>query len=353
MLLFALPLSVAEAATAPPLETACSAPRGQDPAAIVQRVEKRLDGNWALAVDTLQKTIQRQRNLGQNPNRATQYLQTLECLKGEIDAGQHQAFIAAIRQGAALPRNSGRSNSGQNAKPKIIVPPRVASSQARPQWVDKTNPRGTAATEQVEEARAEGGGVASTAAPTSAPPPSAPSNLAVSGTAASAASRTSDASTAAPAAAAPLTVPETAPKSSLAAASPAREPAAPREPTILPGTAESFGTLVDDIAESEATAPISPGTTAPQSAAVSGNQTSGSAGAGESSPYAGYACVYFTRPEYELINGIAKRNRYSEGDFVCHEGQMLSCTYGRWKSEGPCTGFTNWRDVTSQKLEAN
>ncbi|HKY95020.1 MAG TPA: hypothetical protein VJL84_06915, partial [Kiloniellales bacterium] len=97
----------------------------------------------------------------------------------------------------------------------------------------------------------------------------------------------------------------------------------------LPGTAESYGS----------------GTTPPveQQAALPLNDTRN---------YAGKACVYFTRPLEETVDGIRHINRYMEGEWVCHASSMYACVAGVWQAKGPCENFSRWETRSSDVLEA-
>ncbi|GAB5467905.1 MAG: hypothetical protein Kilf2KO_09350 [Rhodospirillales bacterium] len=342
------------AQTTPPLNTACSVPEGEDAADIVRRVERRLSGNWSLAVRTLRQTISRQQRLGQDSAPAEAYLKTLECLQAEVESGQHNAFLTATgnkpRPGGgsapAAPATTTQAATTQASAPQVPVAPTV-SPAATPQT-------GAAA-----------------AAAAANPAPSTPADLLAS-------IPTTPPPT-------PQTTATTLPAAPVLAGTAVGQGGGISSPSIsrgsiLPGTAASYGLAGESLTTGAAPAvrsvsqgtvvppppPPTPVATAPapapapaQTALPAVTQPVAPAAATETAAvptlgagdprYVGKACLYFTRPELEVIRGRVYTNRYPSGQRVCHAGSLYVCDGGLWSGQGSCPAGS---DTDSSKLEA-
>jgi hypothetical protein len=98
----------------------------------------------------------------------------------------------------------------------------------------------------------------------------------------------------------------------------------------LPGTAESYGNgSTEQQVEQQAALPLN-----------------------AEEDYSGKACVYFTRPLEETVDGVRHINRYLEGEWVCHQSAMYACIGGVWAPKGPCEKFSRWETRSTDVLEA-
>lgn len=246
--------------------SACPVFPGQTHGQIVRGVEGRLQGDWALAIKTTERSAKRLKDKGEDPSQAILFAQVLACLQNEVAAGRHDGLVAAAR---ANPKpEPGTATNGRE-------PDQTAAAQPAPQPTLQPTP---------QPAPVESGGVAAVT-------PQQPAEE--------------------PAAAAPAAIGQPVIVSSGGVA--------------LPGTAESYSQT---------------GGGQPQVAAV------------PSGGYAGQACNYFTRPLEEVINGLRHLNRYGEGEWVCHAGEMYACYGGLWESQGACDQYKNWETRLSTKIEA-
>ncbi len=376
-------------------------PEGESADAIVRRVEKRLDGDWNLATKTLRQTIARQQRLGQDSAPAEAYLRTLTCLQKEVESGQHNAFLEA---------NGGKARLGQPTEPLVsqtaptqpFVPP-VPDAGEQPAAtsapVDLTNlgaasqsatptvtaaavpPPPQAAPQSPQPLQQTAPPPVSAPPPQAAPPvlpqatttrqvpqvsegvilPGTPESYAllgsgqVSGRTTVPAVRPLDGTTtgqqsvSVPAAAypqRPLAVPPEAPKyrgssfQEIASRSaPPPQPAAQApQPAAQPPQPVETAPGPQPV-EQAAPTPVTP--QAPQPVAVEGDPR-----------YVNKACLYFTRPELEVIRGRVYTNRYLNGARVCHEGTMYLCDGGLWSVQGACSAFPDSQSLDSAVLEA-
>ncbi|MEQ8653595.1 MAG: hypothetical protein RIC87_14115 [Kiloniellales bacterium] len=386
--------------TAKVLDTACSLPQGQTAEAIVGRVEKRLNGDWNLATKTLRQTIARQQRLGQDSKPAEAYLKTLTCLQREVESGQHNAYLEA-NGGKARLAGSSQSLVSQSAPSQPYVAPLPSAGE---------QPAATGAPAELSSLTANNAArpapqastpapQASTPAPQASTPapqvvipapqqqaqvqqpqpqqtvqrqvPQAKDGLVLPGTPESyallgggqAAGRSTvpairplDGGAPVLQSGTPITsldrqarlvVPPRAPKergsslqqlASRATPAPVSPPAAP--PIAPAVTAPAVQPSVQAAAPAQNASPAP----ATQSAAVS--QSSGDP------RYINKACLYFTRPELEVIRGRVYTNRYPTGARVCHKGDMYICDGGLWSSQGLCSAHADAQALDSSVLEA-
>ncbi len=284
---------------------------GQTHSQIIRGVEGRLEGDWALAIKTTERSAKRLKDKGEDPSQAILFAQVLTCLRDEVKAGRHADLVAAAK---ANPKPEPNTATNGRAQAGATTATTAAAT---------TEPAGTATM-----------GTAAAGAATSPPPSPAPSTT-QSGIDISALAPGSATGTAATSIdVAPQQGTTSLAGGTLAAgAQPAPAPAVPlnSQPVIvsgggavaLPGTAESYG-----------------GSGQPQVAALPA-----------SGGYVGQACNYFTRPLQETINGISHTNRYGEGEWVCHGGEMYACTGGAWEDKGGCAQYSKWEQRLSSALE--
>ncbi len=400
--------SAAAETTAKSIDTACSVPEGQSAEAIVGRVEKRINGDWNLATKTLRQTIARQQRLGQDSAAAEDYLKTLSCLQGEVESGQHNAYLEA-NGGKARLAGSSQSLVSQSAPSQPYVAPVPSAGEQAP---------ATAAPADLSSVSAASQSIlqASPQQPSTVAP--APQANAVAPTQAAPSTQSQET------AAAPLSQQPTI----------VRQEPQIRDGLILPGTPESFAlnnggqtaarSTVPAIKPVDGGAPIlqsgslAPGTTynsnptrqarlvvppqapkwrgtslqqlasraAPAPAPVQANPAPApdpqittapisapsaaetAASQAEQSPapavqtaaveaggdprYVNKACLYFTRPELEVIRSRVYTNRHPIGARVCHQGNMYLCDGGLWSSQGSCSAHADAASLDSSVLEA-
>lgn len=211
----------------------CPEVPGQTHEQIIHKVEGRLNGDWSIAIKTVDRSIKRQREKGLDTTEAELYRQVLYCLKEAVGTGEYADIVAGAK-GDPLP-------------------------------IEGDSP---APAEEVAEAAPE----------------------------------------------APAVVPTQA----------------------APGTAESYNEPI--IVDS--TGVVTPDETPPQTAV------------GPTGSYIGQACVFFTRPAQEVVNGVSYNNVYGEGSWVCHEGNMYACSGAVWTDQGTCAQYDKWETRLSQVLEA-
>ncbi len=342
------------------------------------RVEKRLNGDWDLATKTLRQTIARQQRLGQDSKPAEDYLKTLTCLQREVEAGTHNAYLEANGGKARLAASSQSlvsqstpsqpfvaplpdagsqpdatsapadlssfsSNSAAQAPtpptPQVVAAPQVATTppQTQTQQLQTQQPQ-----TQVPQAR-DGlilPGTPESYALLSGGQASGQSTVpAVRSLDGGQAVLQSGTNTTNLPRQARLAVPPQAPKErgnsfqQLAARS-TPAPAAPVAAAPIPQAS----------AQEITPAPSATPAPAPQTAAVS--QSSGDP------RYINKACLYFTRPELEVIRGRVYTNRYINGARVCHQGNMYLCDGGLWSSQGSCSAHSDAQSLDSAVLEA-
>jgi hypothetical protein len=276
-------------AAAQQVNSQCPEYPGQTHAQILRGVEGRLDGDWGLAIKTTERSVKRLKDKGQDASQAQLFAAVLTCLRDEVKAGLHADAVAAARE-------AGKPEPGTPAPPS------------------KADVGGGAAVQSSELAvAAPAPAVAPLASPAPAPAP-APATDA------------GGIQPLAPGAAAPLPAP-----GSGEAAQPAPVIVSSGG-VVLPGTAESYGQAAAQPAQGQVA------TTTPAAPA--------------NGDYSGLACVYFTRPYEEIVDGLRHVNRYNEGEWACHAGTMYACNGGQWESKGACDTFNRWETRLTTTLEA-
>ncbi len=378
------PSTSAAQSTADSLDSACPLPEGRTAAAIVRRVEKRLDGNWNLATRTLRQTIARQQRLGQDSGPAEEYLSTLTCLQSEVESGRHNAFLEANGGSARLAAASVSLVSQSQPTQPIVARLPDAGAQAP-------------ATSAPTELSSLSSVAASAAVQQASPPQSEPAPIPQSqqtpepeafASAASAAPQ-STATRQVPQNRDGLILPGTPESYALQGSGqtvgrsivPAVRPLDGSTPFLLSGSTQTSlyrqaplavpprapkerGSSFQELtARSAASAPVSQPVSQPISQPVqpaqqqvAANPPAASAAVVQSSQgdprYVNKACLYFTRPELEVIRGRVHTNRYQSGARVCHRGAMYLCDGGLWSSQGSCSAHPDWQSVESAALEA-
>ena len=278
-------------AAAQQVNSQCPAYPGQTHAQILRGVEGRLEGDWKLAIKTTERSVKRLKDKGQDASQAQLFVEVLKCLRDEVKAGLHGEAVAAAR------------DAGQ-PQPGTPAPPSKADVSG-------------------------GGAVQSTGLAAAAPAPSpapALSPTPLPSPAPAPAATPEGIQPLAPGAAAPLPAP---------GSGEAVQPApviVSSQGVVLPGTAESYGQ-----------APAQP---------VQPAQTQVAATAPAGGDYSGQACVYFTRPLEEIVNGLRHVNRYNEGEWACHAGTMYACSGGAWEKKGKCESFNRWETRDTSTIEA-
>ncbi len=384
-LFFLLAAPVSAQSTADSLDSACALPEGESAEAIVRRVEKRLDGNWDLATKTLRQTIARQQRLGEDSAPAEAYLKSITCLQSEVDSGRHNAFLEANGGEARLAGGSSSSLVSQAPPTQPYVAP-LPDAGDQPEATSAPADLLAQGNEAGGAAGAPAAGLAPSPAPSqtaaaAVPPPPASTasvpppqnqptrqvpqvrnglilpgtpesyallgNGQVAGTTTVPAVRSVDGSNQAPQGGyatapaynqRPLAVPPAAPKARAASlqelasrgsAVPASQPAPAVQAAPPP-------------AASQEAAPQEAASASPAAQSVRGDPR-----------YVNKACLYFTRPELEVIRGRVYTNRYLNGARVCHEGTMYSCDGGLWSVQGACSAFPDGQSLDSTVVEAN
>jgi len=347
------------------LDRQCKVPAGESADAIVNRVQKRLDGNWDLALRTLRQTIARQQRLGQDTAPAEAYLATLECLQtatggGSVASGQPQQGEAEVTYSA----------------PGIVGP---ASQSSVPATNDRPSPQQTtasappAASAQPAPAPQTQPQPASPSAGPSVGQPVVLSGLVLPGTPESYGQRTS--ATVPPVRSldggsvvyqsgsgtgyslptrpqATLLVPPSAPKGrgsslqALATAQPA--PAAKPSPSPQPETAPAPAPQSSPKAEAPPPADTPPAAATTQPPPEQEAARQGTLG---DPRYLGRACLYFTRPEYEVVRNRVYTNRHPSGAQVCYEDVLYACQGGVWRAERRCSADAD-AELSATRLEA-
>ena len=277
----------ARPAAAQDIGSACPVFPGQTHGQIVRGVEGRLQGDWALAIKTTERSAKRLKDKGEDPSQAILFAQVLACLQNEVKAGRHDGLVAEARA---------------NPKPELNT---------------ATNGR-------------QQGQTAAQPAPAPQPAP---------GTAAQPAQGQAGQG-------------QTAPGIDVGALAPGSLAGQPQSPAInspsidapAPGTAGGQPTVVDSGGV------VLPGTA--ESYALNGGAQQPQVAAVPADSYVGQACNYFTRPAEEVINGLRHLNRYGEGEWVCHQGQMYACYDGVWAGQGACEQYNSWETRLSSKIEA-
>lgn len=352
-------------------------------------MEKRLNGDWNLASKTLRQTIARQQRLGQDSKPAEAYLKTLTCLQGEVESGQHNAYLEA-NGGKARLAGSSQSLVSQSAPSQPYVAPLPSAGE---------QPPATAAPVELSSLTANTAAQPAPQASIPAPQASTPAPQVVI-----------------PAPQQQAQAPQPQPQQTVQ-----RQVPQARDGLVLPGTPESYallgggqaagrstvpairpldggapvlqsgtpitsldrqvrlvvpprapkerGSSLQQLAASATPAPVSPpvapAVTAPavqssvQAAAPAQNASPApatqSAAVSQSSGdprYINKACLYFTRPELEVIRGRVYTNRYQTGARVCHQGDMYICDGGLWSSQGSCSAHADAQALDSSVLEA-
>lgn len=84
-------------AAAQQVNSQCPAYPGQTHAQILRGVEGRLDGDWALAIKTTERSVKRLKDKGQDASQAQLFVTVLTCLRDEVKAGLHADAVAAAQ----------------------------------------------------------------------------------------------------------------------------------------------------------------------------------------------------------------------------------------------------------------
>jgi hypothetical protein len=258
-------------------------------AQILLGVEGRLKGDWQLAIRTTERSARRIKEKGEDPSKALLFVEVLKCLRAEVAAGEHADAVAFAR---GNPKAAAGASSGQSSS---------------------SGESSSSAGETVA--------IGPTPQPVSPAPAPAPAP--------------------APQVAAQPEPPKAETKPVEKAEPPPATPPVVQGPVVvsgsgvaLPGTAESYDS----------------GTTVPQGEPQGEQQAALPLNAGED--YSGKACVYFTRPLEETVDGVRHINRYLEGEWVCHSATMYACIGSVWQAKGPCEKFSRWETRSSDVLEA-
>ncbi|MEO1190300.1 MAG: hypothetical protein AAFY02_00975 [Pseudomonadota bacterium] len=343
------------------LDTACSVPEGENAGAIVRRVESRLNGNWALATRTLRQTIARQERLGQDSAPAEAYLGTLECLQGEVESGRHNDFLVAAggkprdpsAAAPAVPSTTAAAATPAAPTTPAITAPSVPSTPA------VTAPAVTAPAVAAPAVGAPASLLPADSAAIQAPPTPAPPALA--GTAPQSAAATLplgsvSRSSVLPGTAASYGLDGAAPQPAIRPLGQSAQPQSTSAAAVQPPPPEpALNQTAAPPTPAPAAGPQPAPSTAPQPvpsvAAVTPAAPATGSNVGDPR-FVGQACLYFTRPEFEVIRGRVFTNRYSSGAQVCYEGTLYRCQQGLWSGAGACSAGGPF-DVSTLEAEPN
>lgn len=368
--------------TAKSIDTACSLPEGQSAEAIVGRVEKRLDGDWNLATKTLRQTIARQQRLGQDSKPAEAYLKSLTCLQSEVESGQHNAYLEA-NGGKARLASSSQSLVSQSAPSQPYVAPlpdpgeQPAATSApadlsslssitaaqpnpaplaaapQPQLQPSQLPQTQVPQTQVQQTQVQP--VVSDQIPQARDGlilPGTPESYALLGGGQATGRSTVPAIR-------PLDGGQAVMQSGTVSTSLARQPRL----AVPPRAPKERGSSLQQLAARSTPAAVPAAVPIPQSsvaestsassvAPAPATQTAARTQSGGDPAYIDKACLYFTRPELEVIRGRVYTNRYINGARVCHQGNMYLCDGGLWSSQGSCSAHPDAQALDSTVLEA-
>lgn len=261
--------------------SACPVFPAQSHGQIVRGVEGRLQGDWALAIKTTERSAKRLKEKGEDPSQAILFSQVLACLQNEVKAGRHDGLVAEARANPKPEPNTATNGRQQDQTAAQPAP----APQPAPQPADGGQTASGIDIGVLAPGSLAGGETQSPAINSPSIDSQAP---------------------AAPAGGQPTVVDSGG--------------------VVLPGTAESYA--------------LNGGAPQPQVAAVPADS------------YVGQACNYFTRPLEEVINGLRHLNRYGEGEWVCHQGEMYACYDGVWAGQGACEQYNSWETRLSNKIEA-
>lgn len=270
---------------------------GQTHEQIVYKIESRLHGNWKLAIQTTQRAVKRQKNKGEDASLGQLFVEVLTCLQQEVKDGYYADVVEEARDNTKG-KSGGNSASASDGSATGVETAQVDPGGASSAPVEDTPPAvlipldgSSSGNQQLSLQPAPEPQVQPQVAQLE-PVPAAP----------------------------PINAP--APAVSV-------PPASFNQGVALPGTAESY-------------APSQPATTAPkQQAALPAN-----------GDYTGQACIYFTRPYEEWVDGVRHINRYSDGEWVCNADVMYACAVGAWQNMGNCKQYSLWETRLSTTLES-
>lgn len=121
----------------------CPEVPGQTHEQIIHKVEGRLNGDWSIAIKTVDRSIKRQKEKGEDTTEAELYRTVLYCLKEAVGTGEYADIVAGAK-GNPLPADSGEAPVQTSEAPEPMTTEPTTPEPTTPEIVPAEAAPGTA-----------------------------------------------------------------------------------------------------------------------------------------------------------------------------------------------------------------